>query len=327
MVAVSVSIEAMMGLTWPVWRRLILEVEQLGFAGLYRSDHFTLPDPPELDSLEMVVSLTHAAEHTGRVNIGPLVAPTSIRDPVMLARQAAAIDDLSGGRMILGIGAGWLEREHVMFGYELGETRTRFDRFADALEVVTRLLRSEEPVTYSGRFFNLRAAVLLPRPQRKNGPPILVGGSGPKRTLPLVARYADIWNALQGPGRGSPGEFRETSEKLDTLIKDEGRKSTDIRRTVLAVPFICRDSAELERRTRWLRARVPMFGSVPLDALPAALREGLGAFVGTPAELIEEIYGFAAAGADEVIFQWVGLDDLEGLHVLADEILPAVRSL
>lgn len=93
----------------------------------------------------MIVSLTYAADHTSRVKIGPLVAPLSIRDPVMLARQAATIDDLSGGRFVLGLGAGWMEREHVMFGYELGDIPTRFARFAEALEVVTRLLRKTSP--------------------------------------------------------------------------------------------------------------------------------------------------------------------------------------
>lgn len=312
-------------MTWPLWRRLVPKVEELGFANLYQSDHFTIWDPPDLDSLEMVVALTYAADHTSRVNIGPLVAPLSIRDPVMLARQAAALDDLSGGRLILGVGAGWIVREHAVFGYDLGDMPTRFARFAEALEVMTGLLRDEDGVTYSGRFFTLKDAVLLPRPHRRHGPPILVGGSGPKRTLPLVARYADIWNCTQGPGRASPGQFQELCEQLDALIKAEGRAPADVRRTVVVMSFLARDSAEFERRTRWVRARIPMFGSVALDALPAVLRETVGAFVGTPEELIEEIRGFAAAGADEVIFQWTGLDDDEGLEVLAEEILPAVR--
>jgi alkanesulfonate monooxygenase SsuD/methylene tetrahydromethanopterin reductase-like flavin-dependent oxidoreductase (luciferase family) len=119
MVAVSISVKGMFGLTWEHWRRLTTVVEQLGFDGLFRSDHFTLPFPVDLDSLEMMVSLTYVADHTERVHFGPLVAPISFRDPVMLARQAAALDDLSGGRMVLGLGAGWEEREHEMFGYKL----------------------------------------------------------------------------------------------------------------------------------------------------------------------------------------------------------------
>ena len=100
--------------------------EARGFSGLYRSDHFTMPDPPDEDSLECVVSLAYLADHSSRVRFGPLVAPLSFRDPVMLARQAAALDDLSGGRMVLGVGTGWLEREHSLFGYELEDLQTRF---------------------------------------------------------------------------------------------------------------------------------------------------------------------------------------------------------
>jgi F420-dependent oxidoreductase-like protein len=323
MVALSVSIEGMVGLTWPVWRRLISEIEQLGFAGLYRSDHFTLPFPVDLDSLEMVVSLTYAADHTSRVQIGPLVAPLSFRDPVMLARQASAIDDLSGGRMILGVGAGWEEREHAMFGYELGDLPTRFARFAEGLDVVTRLLRDEEPVTYSGRFFTLHDAVLLPRPQRKGGPPIMVGGSGPRRTLPLVAQFADIWNGQLV----SPEQFRRRSEELDQLIKAAGRDPAEVRRTVMLLALVGQDSADLERRLAWQRDRVPMFESMPLDSLVGMFRESLNAFVGTPDELTDEIRRFAAAGADEVMLQWISLGDVEGLQVVAEEVLPAVRSL
>jgi alkanesulfonate monooxygenase SsuD/methylene tetrahydromethanopterin reductase-like flavin-dependent oxidoreductase (luciferase family) len=192
MVAVSISVEGMFGLTWPLWKRISADVEQLGFDGLFRSDHFTLPVPVNLDSLELIVSLCYLAEHTDRVHFGSLVAPLSFRDPVMLARQSLAIDDLSGGRMVLGVGAGWEEREHTMFGYELGDITTRFGRFAEGLEVVARLLRSHDPVSYSGKFFKLEEAILLPRRQDVGGPPIMVGGSGPKRTLPLAARYADI---------------------------------------------------------------------------------------------------------------------------------------
>ena len=110
MPALSIMIEGQHGLTWPRWKRLVTEVERLGFAGLFRSDHFTNAQPPDKDSLELVTSLTYLADHTERIHFGPLVAPFSFRNPVMLARQAAALDDLSGGRMILGVGAGWQER-------------------------------------------------------------------------------------------------------------------------------------------------------------------------------------------------------------------------
>src|SRR2546428_14005121 len=223
MVAISIMIEGQNGLTWPRWKRIVKEVEELGFAGLFRSDHFTNATPPDKDSLEMIVSLTYLADHSQRLHFGPLVAPISFRDPRMLARQAAALDDLSGGRMILGVGAGWQEREHRLFGYNLGDLRTRMARLEEGLEVITRLLRSEEPITYEGKFFRLRGAALLPRPQRSGGSPILIGGNSSQHTLPLVARYADIWNA----NFITPGAFQERSAMLDQLLHAAGRNPGD----------------------------------------------------------------------------------------------------
>lgn len=221
MAALSIQIEGQDDLTWSRWKRLVDEVETPGFAGLYRSDHFTNARPPDKASLEMIVSLTYLADHTQHIAFGPLVAPFSFRDPMLLARQAAALDDLSGGRMYLGLGAGWQEREHTLFGLEPGDVPTRMARLEEGLEVVTRLLKSDDPVTFEGRFFQLRGATLLPRPQRPGGPRILPGGSGVKRTLPLVARFVGAWNG----NFLSPAEFRERSTALDALLLAAGRKN------------------------------------------------------------------------------------------------------
>src|SRR5512143_629300 len=109
-------IEGQNGLTWPRWQRLAQAVEELGFAGLYRSDHFTNSEPPDIDALELWVSLTWLASHTQRIDFGPLVSPVSFRHPVQTARMASAVDDLSAGRLVLGLGAGWNVREHELFG-------------------------------------------------------------------------------------------------------------------------------------------------------------------------------------------------------------------
>jgi F420-dependent oxidoreductase-like protein len=274
MTAISIQVEGQNGLTWARWIALATEVEEQGFAGLFRSDHFTNAHEPDLDSLEMVVSLTWLAANTRRIHFGPLVAPLSVRDPRMLARQAAALDDLSGGRFILGLGAGWQEREHTTFGYDLGDIPTRMARFAEGLELITRLLRDEEPVTFAGEYYQTREARLLPRPERPGGPPLLIGGNGEKRTLPLAARYAGIWNALFVPAEN----FRALSTQLDELLRAEGRKPEAVRRTVmLPLSFDPRDEDEVRRRI-------------------AAYRD---------------------AGADELIFQWLALDDLEGLRAFA----------
>lgn len=321
MVAISIMIEGQMGLNWPRWQRLAAEVDSLGYAGLFRSDHFTNPRGPLEDALELTVSLAYLAGHTEQIHFGPLVAPVSFRDPIQFVRQATALDDWSGGRMILGLGAGWQDREHQMFGYELGDKKTRMDRLEEALEVVTRLLRSDEPVTYEGRFYQVRDAVLLPRPARPGGPPILIGGSGPKRTMPLVARYADIWNMV-GP---SPAAFREQSALLDDLLRQAGRQPGDVRRTVMTACFFGRDDAHLERLGKALAVFSPN-DTRPVADLLAAWRNDRNAIAGTPDAVLEQIQAYAEAGVAELMLQWFDMDDLDGIRAFAETVLPRLAA-
>lgn len=175
---VAIMLEGQNGLTWPRWQRIARAVEDLGFAGLYRSDHYTNANPPDKESLELWVSLTWLASHTERIRFGPLVSPVSFRHPTLTARMAAAVDDLSGGRLTLGLGAGWQEREHANYGWELLDVAARFARFEEGLEVITRLLQSDMPVDFTGAYYRLRDAILLPRPARPGGPPSSSGGTG-----------------------------------------------------------------------------------------------------------------------------------------------------
>ncbi len=312
----SIACEGWFGLDWPQWQRLVGAVERLGFTGLYLSDHILLGASPPRPSLELIVALTYLADHTARVRFGALVSPLSVRDPVTLARQAAALDDLSGGRFVLGVGAGWNAAEHAMFGYALGDLPTRFARLEEGLEVLTRLLRGDGPAHYAGRFFRLEGAILAPRPQRPGGPPILIGGHGPRRTLPLVARYADIWNVHT---KALP-EVRERAALLDRLLTVAGRRPADVRRTMNAPVFCGRTPVELERRLQGVR-RYPGWEALPHDQLLATLRARLGAIIGTLEEVVAQLRACEEAGIAEVSVQWYDADDLEGLALLATEVL------
>jgi alkanesulfonate monooxygenase SsuD/methylene tetrahydromethanopterin reductase-like flavin-dependent oxidoreductase (luciferase family) len=323
MIEVSVLVEGLGGLTWPLWKRLVEAVEAGGFAGLFFSDHFVFPDIPTVNSLELIVALTYLADHTQRIHFGSLVAPFSFRDPVMLARQAAVLNDLSDGRMRLGLGAGWMDYEHQMFGYNLGNMKTRMDRFSEGMEVITRLLRNTEPVSYDGQFYQLREATIPQRPHYPGGLPILVGGEGLRRTLPLVARYAEIWNMR----RPTPDTFRALSAKLDELVRAAGREPNAIKRTIL-MPIICwRDTAELERCLQPYRQIFPKYVDTPVDAL---LDEVRGLFttviVGAPDEVIHQIRAYESVGVEELIIQWFGVEDVEGLQVIAEQVLPHVSA-
>lgn len=315
MVALSITVETHKGLTWPAWKQLVTTIEQLGFTGMFCCDHLP-PDTP--NTIDMVVALTYLADHTERVHFGPLVAPLSFRDPVILAHQAAALDALSQGRMILGLGSGYDEREHTMFGYQLGDGATRAARFEEGVAIVAQLLRSVEPITFHGQYFQLHEARLLTQPSQAQRPLILIGGNGSKRTLPLVARYADIWNALYL----SPTAYAERSALLDTLVQTAGRPSDAIKRTLLFWPIVGRDAQELERRIHWVR-QDPNFASLALDDLLTQLR-AFNAFIGTPDEVIEQIRAYATVGVQEMMIQWFDASDIDGLHVFANEIMPYV---
>ena len=308
MLEVAIMIEGQNGLTWPRWQRIAAAVEDLGFVGLYRSDHYTNAGPPDKDSLELWVSLTWLASHTARIEFGPLVSPLSFRDPSMTARMAAAVDDLSGGRLTLGLGAGWQAREHEKYGWDLLDVPERMDRFEDGLEIVTRLLNSDEPATYEGHHYQLREAVMLPRPQRPGGPPILIGGNGPERTLPLVARFAQEWNAIFL----SPAAFAERSALLNELLAQEGRRPGDVRRSMMTGLAFGADDAALAARL------------AATNRTASALRER-GMVVGTSAAIVDQLGALAEAGLQRVMLQWLDLDDLDGLEALANGVLPQMK--
>jgi alkanesulfonate monooxygenase SsuD/methylene tetrahydromethanopterin reductase-like flavin-dependent oxidoreductase (luciferase family) len=311
---IALMVEGQAGLTWATWKDLAARVDDWGWSGLYRSDHFTMPSPPDENSLEMIVSLTYLADHTRQVHFGPLVAPVSFRDPAMLARQAAHIDDLSGGRMILGVGAGWQVREHEMFGYPLLEPKARLERFAEGLEVIWLLLKSDGPVSFEGRWYSLREAEILPRPFKTR---LLVGGNGITRTLPLAARYADIWNGVQL----TPAKFGELASLLDRLIYDAGREPGAVRKTAATFLFFGRDRAALEQRVARLRHR-PGLQDLPLEQLLTQLHDEDGSITGLAEQVIPQIQAYASAGAEELILQILDADDLDGIEFFSRNVLP-----
>jgi len=300
MLDVAIMIEGQNGLNWPRWVRIAQAVEELGFVGLFRSDHFTNTEPPDIDSLDLWISLTWLASHTQRIEFGPLVTPVSFRHPVFTARMAKDVDDLSSGRLILGVGAGWLEREHRNFGFNLLDIPKRFDRFEESLEVITRLLHSDDPLDFEGEFYQLKQAILLPRPSREGGPPILIGGNGPKRSLPLAARYANEWNGVYVPA----DRFARLNRRLTELVEEVGRNSRDVRRSLMTRIVFGQDQHELNKRIQ--------DEGHSLEEMRQA-----GFIVGTPAEVIDQLGLLAEAGVERVMLQWLDLDDIKGLERLA----------
>jgi alkanesulfonate monooxygenase SsuD/methylene tetrahydromethanopterin reductase-like flavin-dependent oxidoreductase (luciferase family) len=230
-----------------------------------------------------------------------MVSPVSFRHPAMLVRVASAVADLSGGRLQFGIGAGWMEREHTMYGYPLGNVPERMTRFREATRIMCHLLRTDKPLTFSGRYYSMRDAVLLPRPAYRV--PIVIGGSGRHVTLPLVVRYADEWNC----GVRSPEQFTEINGYLDDLLDKAGRPRSAVRRSMMIFLRFGRDQAELQAR-------------LAANPVPEPIRNAT--LVGTGPQIKEQVHALGVAGVQRVILNWRDdYDDLSGIEALARAVL------
>jgi F420-dependent oxidoreductase-like protein len=304
MLELAIMIEGQNGLTWPRWQKIVRLAEDMGFVGVFRSDHFTNSNPPDIESLELWTSLTWLAGNTKRIEFGPLVTPFSFRHPVHTARMAAAVDDLSNGRLVLGLGAGWNQREHHLFGFDLLEPKSRFDRFEEGMQVVTRLLQSDEPVTFEGQYYQLRGATLLPRPQRPGGPRILIGGNGVKRTLTYVVRYASEWNCVSL----RPHKLVQLNVRLNEMLVDANRTPESVRRSMMTGCVFGKDDASLNRK-------IQFYGKTLQE-----VQQG-GAVAGSLSAIKEQLQALEQAGLQRIMLQWLDLDDLESLEVLAKGIL------
>ena len=301
---IAIMIEGQNGLNWARWQKIVHLVEELRFIGLYRSDHFTNGSAPDLDSLELWTSLTWLASHTKRLEFGPLVTPFSFRHPAFTARMAVAVDDLSGGRLTLGMGAGWQDREHNLFGFDLLEPGPRYDRFEEGLEVVTRLLQSDDPVTFDGNYYLVHGGVLLPRPQRKGGPRILIGGDGGKRMRSLIVKHAVEWNCVML----LPNVFAKRNQLLTEALIAARRDPKSVRRSMMTNCTFGKDESALKEK---LAAR-----KCTVEELQAR-----GAVAGNPDQVQSQLQVLEEAGVQRVMLQWLDLDDLEGLEALAKSVL------
>ena len=304
MLEIAIMIEGQNGLTWESWKRISRFVEDAGFVGLYRSDHFTNPQGPVLDALELWTSLTWLADNTKRIEFGPLVTPFSFRHPVHIAHRASAIDDLSGGRLTLGLGAGWQDREHTTFGFELLDVKSRLDRFEEGVEVVTQLLRSDDPVNFEGTYYQVRGGMLLPHPQRKDGPRILIGGKGEKRTLPLAAQFADEWNCVML----TPEAFSKKNTVLENLITSAGRKPELVRRSLMTPCIFGKDEESLNEKISEYETTIEDL-------------QGYGIITGNANAVKEQLQKLEEAGVQRIMLQWLALDDMDGLEALAKAVL------
>jgi F420-dependent oxidoreductase-like protein len=312
----GIMVEGQEGLTWDRWRRIMAAVEALGFESIWRSDHFLSIHGADRESLETWVSLTLTAVETKRLRFGPLVCPMTFRHPALLARMAAAVDVLSGGRLVLGVGAGWNEAEHRVYGMRFPSVQERLDMLEEGIQVIRGLL-GDEPFSFSGRHYQLEGA--NPRPKPTGRVPLLIGGGGERRTLRIVARYADEWNLTTA----SPAVYRAKSERLDAYCREIGRDPCEIKRSVSVGYLVGRDDDDLLERCRAMQRLIPWLGEIETAAVPEAVRQ-VGWVVGRAEQIVEQLRALAEAGAEWATLQHNDQEDFEALELVAREVLPAL---
>jgi alkanesulfonate monooxygenase SsuD/methylene tetrahydromethanopterin reductase-like flavin-dependent oxidoreductase (luciferase family) len=294
-------IEGQEGLNWDRWHRLCHDVEALGFASLRRSEHLiSLMGDDQRDCIDCWTSLALAAEWTKSIQFGPMVSPMTFHQPAVLARQAAAVDLLSGGRLILGVGAGWNEREHELFGVPFYTLRERMDLLENGVASIRDTWKKSNP-----------------KPSQ-NPIPLLMGGRGEKRALPMIAREAAEWNL----SHIDADEYRQKRAVLEENCRAIGRDPSTIRHSVMATYIIGRDRDDLRERAAKMRDFLPSLHNLDIDGAMGAIRKrGL---VGTPDEIVEQIRKHAALGVDLFMLQHFLLDDRDALELLASNVIPAL---
>jgi F420-dependent oxidoreductase-like protein len=315
----GIMIEGQEGLTWDRWRTIAETAERLGYESLWRSDHlFSLFGVITRPGLDTWPSLTYLASATRRIRFGPLVCPITFRHPAMLAREAAAVDVLSAGRLELGVGAGWHDREHQAFGIPYPRVGERIRRLEEGIGVI-RALWGPEPATFEGRFYRLDGAAGWPKPAQRPGIPLIVGGKG-TRLLGVVARHADEWNC---GGAQPPDTVRRLTGVLEDACRAIGRDPRTIRRSWMGGFLIGENGAALERRARKLQEYVPTRAATPAPRLPDELRRD-GWLVGTPEEIAGQMRALTAEGIGRFNLQFLDQEDLDALHIMAEQVMPRV---
>ncbi len=322
MAHVGLMIEGQEGLTWDRWRRLADAVDRLGYESLWRSDHlFSLFGVATRPGLDTWPSLTYLATATRRIRFGPLVCPITFRHPAMTAREAAAVDVLSGGRLELGLGAGWHDGEHQAFGIPYPRVGERIRRLDEGIRVI-HALWAGGPARFEGKFYRLDGGTAWPKPVQQPRIPLVIGGRGPK-LLEVVARHADEWNC---GGSQTPAAVRERTATLEAACRTVGRDPTTIRRSWMGGILIGENGAALERRARVVQEYVTTRAATPPAQLPRELREA-GWLVGTPEEVAQQMRALTAEGISRFNLQFYTLDDLDAIHLIAEQVIPAAAAL
>jgi F420-dependent oxidoreductase-like protein len=309
-VTLRIFTEPQQGATYDELLAVARTAEELGFDAFFRSDHYRrIGDGPEgPGSTDAWVTLGALARETQRIRLGTLVTSATFRLPGPLAIAVAQVDQMSGGRVELGIGAGWYDGEHTAYGIPFPALGERFERLEEQIQIVTGLWTTPagEHFAFDGRHYQLADSPALPKPHQSPRPPIIVGGWGAKRTPRLAAQYADEFNVPFA----QVADFRPQVDNVVAACEAVGRDPETMIWSAAVVLCAGKDEAELARRAKAI-------GRDPQDLRAKDV-------AGTVPEVIDRLGAFAEAGAQRVYLQVLDLTDLDHLHLVAEEIAPAL---
>ena len=304
---VRIFVEPQQGATYQQLLEVARATEAGGFDGLFRSDHYLtmggdgLPGPTDA-----WVTLAGLARETSRIRLGTLVTSATFRWPGVLAISVAQVDAMSGGRVELGLGAGWYDGEHTAYGIPFPPVGQRFERLEEQLNILTGLWATPvgETFSFDGAHYQLEESPALPKPTQRPHPPLIIGGGGPKRTPRLAATFADEFNLPFSSLDDTKAQYARVRAACESRHRDPATLGLS------AAQVVCcgTDEAEVIRRAK------------SIGRQPEELRANGAA--GTPDEVVERLRSFGAAGAGTVYLQVLDLDDLDHIHLISEQVVP-----
>jgi F420-dependent oxidoreductase-like protein len=317
---ICLMIEGQENVTWDHWVALARATEEHGFEALFRSDHYmSLGGEDTFGSLDAWSTICGLAAITERIHLGTLVTPVTFRPPAVLAKSVVTADHISGGRIELGMGAGWNEREHRAWGFPFPPATERIAMLTEQLEIVHRLLsKGEGPFTFEGEHYRLEDTPASPKPVQDPHPRLLVGGGGGPKAAALAARWADEYNTYSQ----TPEECRQIRGRLDQACEAIGRDPETLPLSIMASFAI---GATQTEAAYWATRLLQLRGTDPGDDPIAALGDAF--IAGTPDHALERLARFGEAGVRRVMLRHMFHAELEPLALVGAEVIPAASAL
>jgi F420-dependent oxidoreductase-like protein len=313
----GLMVEGQENVTWEQWVALAAVCERHGIEALFRSDHYaSVREGHVTASLDAWTTLAGLAVHTTHLRLGTLVSPVTFRHPSLTAKSVVTVDHISGGRVELGLGAGWLQSEHRMYGFAFPETAARMQALGEQAEIIHRQW-TEEHVDFDGRHYRMQDLRALPKPVQRPHPPLILGGGAGPQSARLAARWADEYNTFDA----SPEACRRRREQVAEACQEIGRDPASLRFSLMMPCITAGDRAELLERIQRLQEIQRRPGN-PEEFLKARPDEYL---VGTVDEVMERLYRYQQAGVERVLLGHLIHDDLEMVRLVGEELAPALR--